>query len=102
MIVSVPTYFLPSSVEQVGSSFLRDTRILLQLTRTDFVSLAESLRARLQELRTRRDDLEKVREEVIRHLKHIHNRITLRRKEGEWQRCEYSRRHCFSPLRFSS
>ena len=44
--------------------------------------LAESLRARLQELRARRADLEKIREEVIKHLKNIHNRITLRRKEG--------------------
>lgn len=46
------------------------------------LSLADSLRARLQELRERRADLEKIREEVIKHLKNIHNRITLRRKEG--------------------
>ncbi|CAM4769385.1 unnamed protein product [Rotaria magnacalcarata] len=42
----------------------------------------ETLRARLQELRARRIDLEKLREEVIKHLKNIHNRITLRRKEA--------------------
>ncbi|CAF3781188.1 unnamed protein product [Rotaria socialis] len=42
----------------------------------------ETLRARLQELRARRVDLEKIREEVIKHLKNIHNRITLRRKEA--------------------
>jgi len=44
--------------------------------------LAEALRVRLQELRARRADLEKIREDVIKHLKNIHNRITLRRKEG--------------------
>jgi len=48
-----------------------------------FIFLAESLRARHQEIRVRRMDLEKVREEVIKHLKNIHNRITLRRKEGQ-------------------
>jgi hypothetical protein len=48
-----------------------------------FIFLAESLRARHQEIRVRRIDLEKVREEVIKHLKNIHNRITLRRKEGQ-------------------
>ncbi|CAF4545663.1 unnamed protein product [Rotaria socialis] len=42
----------------------------------------DTLRARLQELRARRVDLEKIREEVIKHLKNIHNRITLRRKEA--------------------
>ncbi|CAF1020700.1 unnamed protein product [Adineta steineri] len=42
----------------------------------------DALRTRHQELRTRRLDLEKVREEVIKHLKNIHNRITLRRKEA--------------------
>jgi hypothetical protein len=45
--------------------------------------LAEALRVRLQELRARRADLEKIREDVIKHLKNIHNRITLRRKEGK-------------------
>jgi hypothetical protein len=34
------------------------------------------------ELRTRRADLEKIREDVIKHLRSIHNRVTLRRKEG--------------------
>ena len=48
----------------------------------NFDFLAEILRARLQELRNRRADLEKIREEIIKRLKNIHNRITLRRKEG--------------------
>ena len=51
-------------------------------TLVEIFFLAEILRARLQELRARRADLEKIREEIIKHLKSIHNRITLRRKEG--------------------
>lgn len=47
-----------------------------------FVVLVESLRTRLEELRTERVDFEKIRDEVIRHLKHVHQRVTLRRKEG--------------------
>jgi hypothetical protein len=46
------------------------------------VFLVEPLVIRLQKLRTDRADLEKVRDDVIKHLKSIHNRITLRRKEG--------------------
>ena len=46
------------------------------------ISLAEPLRVHLQELRKDRADLEKVRDEVIKRLKSIHNRITLRRKES--------------------
>ena len=42
----------------------------------------EVLRLRLQEVQTRRAELEKVRDDVIKSLKTIHDRITIRRKEG--------------------
>lgn len=46
------------------------------------IILVESLRLRLQELRTGRNELEKVRDEIIKNLKFVHQRVTLRRKEG--------------------
>ncbi|CAF0788679.1 unnamed protein product [Rotaria sp. Silwood1] len=42
----------------------------------------ESLRNRLQELKTNRIDLEKTHGEVIKNLKYVHSRITLRRGEA--------------------
>ncbi|CAF3713797.1 unnamed protein product [Rotaria sp. Silwood1] len=60
----------------------------------------ETLRARLQELRARRADLEKIREEVIKHLKNIHNRITLRRKEARdmWKKKYFFEKKKTPPL----
>ncbi len=46
--------------------------------------LADTLRTRLQELRKRRIDLEKLRDEVIKRLKHVHQKITSRRKDGNF------------------
>jgi hypothetical protein len=48
-----------------------------------FFFSAEILRKELQQVKARRFELEKSREEVIRTLKNIHQRMTLRRKEGE-------------------
>ncbi|CAF0842899.1 unnamed protein product [Rotaria sordida] len=42
----------------------------------------EHLRTRLQELQTSRVDLEKIQSEVIKNLKYMHSRITLRRREA--------------------
>ena len=56
--------------------------LLSSFTRLSLSSLAEALRARLQEVHKRRTELEKVRDDVIKSLKTIHDRITLRRKEG--------------------
>ncbi|CAF1500668.1 unnamed protein product, partial [Didymodactylos carnosus] len=60
----------------------------------------ETLKARLAELRARRHELEKVREEVIRRLKNIHNRITLRRKEARdmWKKKYFTEKKKMPPL----
>ncbi|CAF1593224.1 unnamed protein product [Rotaria magnacalcarata] len=65
---------------------------------------AESLRIRLQELRTERMDLEKTHNDVIRKLKHIHSRITLRRREARdmWKKKYYRERKKTVPLEESS
>ncbi|CAF0892825.1 unnamed protein product [Adineta ricciae] len=59
-----------------------------------------ALRARHQEIYNRRMDLEKVREEVIKHLKNIHNRITLRRKEARdmWKKKYFNEKKKHPPL----
>ena len=48
-----------------------------------FSFLAESLRARLEKLRSERIQQEKFRDEVIKQLRHVHQRITQRRKESK-------------------
>ncbi|CAF5151146.1 unnamed protein product, partial [Rotaria magnacalcarata] len=59
---------------------------------------------RLQELRTERMDLEKTHNDVIRKLKHIHSRITLRRREARdmWKKKYYRERKKTVPLEESS
>lgn len=42
----------------------------------------ESLREKLNATRDKREELERLREDLIKHLKQIHNRINVRRKEG--------------------
>ncbi|CAF4138146.1 unnamed protein product [Rotaria socialis] len=61
---------------------------------------AESLRIHLQELGTERMDLEKTQNDVIRKLKHIHSRITLRRREARdmWKKKYYRERKKTVPL----
>lgn len=44
----------------------------------------ESLREKLATTRSRREELERLREDLIKHLKQIHNRINVRRKEGNF------------------
>ncbi|UJR30526.1 hypothetical protein I4U23_018055 [Adineta vaga] len=60
----------------------------------------QALRARHEEIHTRRLDLEKVREEVIKHLKNVHNRITLRRKEARdlWKKKYFNEKKKHPPL----
>ncbi len=46
------------------------------------MSLVEFLKKKLEYVKSSRLELESVREDLIKRLKMIHNRITLRRKEG--------------------
>ena len=52
--------------------------------------LAESLRTRIAELRTTRASLEKRRDEVIKQLKYVHQRITLRRRDGSFRSFDFT------------
>lgn len=60
----------------------------------------ESLRLRLQELRKGRYDLEKVRDEIIKNLKYVHQRVTLRRKEARdmWKKKYFQEKKKTPPI----
>ena len=47
-----------------------------------YTFLVEYLKKKLEYVKSSRLELESVREDLIKRLKMIHNRITLRRKEG--------------------
>ncbi|CAF0852734.1 unnamed protein product, partial [Didymodactylos carnosus] len=59
----------------------RQQQALLERQKKQQLENSEVLKKRLFELRSRRDELEKLREESIRRLRSVHNRISLRRKE---------------------
>ena len=54
------------------------------------------MRMRLQQLRSQSTDLEKLRDDVIKSLKTIHQRITVRRKEGSMLFFLFHFDFCFS------